>query len=215
MALTTTKFSFDRVFGVEPINHEALRAEEQAELIATARDLGFAEGLAQGEAAVHASLTAQLSATVNDIAAQLATLHATLTQTQKALVADAAHCLGALTEVLAGEAVTRFPLERVEGIVAPLFAELIETPRLVVRVAPALLDVVKERLEDVAIASGYAGRIIFLAQDDLQPGDVRVEWAHGGLDARIADACTQLRQSFTDFILTIRIDATHSGSLQQ
>jgi flagellar assembly protein FliH len=198
-SVTATKFSFDRVFGVDPVNTDALRAEQHQADVEAVRQIAYAEGYAAAEIRMQSDLLAQTADTETTITTKLEELFSALSVMQKSLVADAAQCVSALAEKIAGEALLHYPLDRIDGIVAPLLAELIDTPRLVIRVAPALLDAVKSRIDDIAIATSYSGKLIFLAEDNLLPGDVLLEWAHGGLDARIALATTQLRQSLTDF----------------
>jgi flagellar assembly protein FliH len=200
MTRTAIKYNFDRSFDDSPEEAaESLAADRAAEIDA-ARQIAFAEGFAEGEAQMRASLEADMARSQASIEAQLATLVSGLTATQRLLLTDAARSVGVLAESVAGEALLHLPVERIEGVVAPLLAELVEMPRLVIRVAPALIDAVKARLEDVAIGIGFGGKLIFFAEESLQSGDVLVEWAHGGLDARLDHTKARLKNSIRDFV---------------
>jgi flagellar biosynthesis/type III secretory pathway protein FliH len=199
MAQVATKFGFDRVFGVDPVNTDAAMADQHTTDLAAARQIAYAEGYAAAESRIQSDLLAQNADTAKNIDAKLTALFSDLATVQQSLVAEAAQCIGALAEKIAGEALLQFPLDRIEGIVAPMLAELIDTPRLVIRVCPALLDAARLQLEDLAIASSYSGKLVFIAEDSLLPGDVLMEWAHGGLDARMALATAQLRTALADF----------------
>jgi flagellar assembly protein FliH len=39
----------------------------------------------------------------------------------------------------------------------------------------------KERLEEIARARGFEGRLIVMGEADVASGDCRIEWADGGL----------------------------------
>jgi len=78
-------------------------------------------------------------------------------------------------------------LQEVEQVVGECLERLPKEPRLVVRMADGLLDTVRGRIEKTAERSGYEGRLVFLEDPDLGPGDVRVEWADGGAE-RNSDA---------------------------
>jgi flagellar assembly protein FliH len=45
-----------------------------------------------------------------------------------------------------------------------------------------LLDPMKQRVDALAEAAGYEGRIVLLVDETIPDGDVRVEWADGGAE---------------------------------
>ena len=82
---------------------------------------------------------------------------------------------------LAGELIAREPLGEVTSLVADCFAQLVSTPHLVVRINHSLYEAAHERIEALAKQSGFAGRLVILAEPDIQTGDCRIEWADGGV----------------------------------
>jgi flagellar biosynthesis/type III secretory pathway protein FliH len=200
MTLHAVKFNFDRTFDEAERSEAESHASDRAAELEAARQISYAAGFSDGEIQAQNSLNAQIALLQTSIEAQLATLVSAITATQRLLVADAALCIGTLAETVAGEALLHLPIDRIEGIVAPVLMELLETPRMVLRISPTLLDGVKERMEDVAISLGFGGKIIFLGEDSLQPGDVLIEWAHGGLDARIEQSRKNLSTAVSDFV---------------
>ena len=44
----------------------------------------------------------------------------------------------------------------------------------------------REKLDEIARARGFEGRLVVLAEPEIAPGDCRIEWADGGVvrDAR-------------------------------
>ena len=61
------------------------------------------------------------------------------------------------------------------------FRNLVKTPHVVVRIGPDLYDMAKDKLEEIARARGFEGRMMVLSEDGMAPGDCRIEWADGGV----------------------------------
>src|SRR5260370_39404621 len=60
-------------------------------------------------------------------------------------------------------------------------SQLVATPHLVVRINDALYDAARERIERLAKQSGFEGRLVILAEPEIETGDCRIEWADGGV----------------------------------
>ncbi len=183
------KFLFETSFDGEdgdPLSPEARREAEKPaygeEELARARDEGFAAGREQGMKEAAASID-------NAAARALETLAARMQELFPALKAD---CERRNAEALqAAMIVVRklFPIlnetnatAELEGLVCQCLEHLHDEPRVVIRVSDALLDPLRARLEALTARCGYEGKIVLLAEEALQPGDVRVEWADGGAE---------------------------------
>ena len=80
-----------------------------------------------------------------------------------------------------------------------MLGELQQAPHLVVRVNEALADSLSEQIRPLAEARGFQGRLIVMGEPDVAPGDVRVEWADGGIvrcQADIEDALQEIVDRF-------------------
>jgi flagellar assembly protein FliH len=80
------------------------------------------------------------------------------------------------SELMAGE-----PLAEVMALVRDCFSHLVSTPHLVVRINDSLYDDARERIERMAKQSGFEGRLVMLAEPEIDSGDCRIEWADGGV----------------------------------
>jgi flagellar assembly protein FliH len=80
------------------------------------------------------------------------------------------------SELLAGE-----PLAEVMALVRDCFSHLVSTPHLVVRINDSLYDAARERIERLAKQNGFEGRLVILAEPEIDSGDCRIEWADGGV----------------------------------
>jgi flagellar assembly protein FliH len=82
---------------------------------------------------------------------------------------------------LALEQIAVEPLTEVMALVHDCFKNLVSTPHLVVRINDQLYDEARERIEKQAKQSGFAGRLVILAEPDIENGDCKIEWADGGV----------------------------------
>ena len=87
----------------------------------------------------------------------------------------------AVARKLASELIAREPLGEVTALVADCFAQLVSTPHIVVRINDTLYDAAHAGIEALAKQSGFAGRLIILAEPGIATGDCRIEWADGGV----------------------------------
>lgn len=188
------KFTFDVSFdhlGAQSPRSLAERRFTRAELEAT-RQAGLAEGHAAGleEAATSAqSLTASsLSAIAGGIAALIAAHDATAADTQRRAAA-AMHAI--IAKLLPGLA-AKDPLGEAQAFAIKCLHEAIAEPRVVLRVAGELYELLRENIDTLASAAGYAGRIVLLSDDTIAPGDARVEWADGGAERDFAAQCAEI-----------------------
>jgi flagellar assembly protein FliH len=169
----------------------AERRFTRSEMEAT-RQAALAEGHAAGLAeAVQAadSLTADsLAKIAGSLASLFAAQEATVLDTERRAL-DAMQTI--ITKLIPGLA-AKDPLAEVEAFTTKCLHEAIDEPRVVLRVAEEIYEPLRERLDTLANAAGYSGRIVLLADDAITGGDARVEWADGGAERNLADQCTEL-----------------------
>lgn len=72
--------------------------------------------------------------------------------------------------------------EEVTRVVEEVIGHILDEPRIIVRVAAELVEPVRGRLEMVAEAQGFEGRVVVQADPRLKAGDCRVEWTDGGAE---------------------------------
>lgn len=96
----------------------------------------------------------------------------------------------ALAAKLAGRALASQPLAAIAEAAEAAFRHVRGVPHLAVRVAADLVEPVDALLKPMARERGFEGRIIVIGDDQIVPGDARLEWADGGVvrDAAAIDA---------------------------
>ncbi|MBB4286965.1 FliH/SctL family protein [Roseospira goensis] len=76
----------------------------------------------------------------------------------------------------------RVAAEELEHLVAHLLPDLMDQPRLVIRVHGALAETVRAGVRDLQTTSGYEGRIVVRPDNALGRADCRLEWGDGGVE---------------------------------
>jgi flagellar assembly protein FliH len=190
------KFNFDVSFdhlGVPSARSATERRFTRDELEATRHS-----ALAQGHAAGLAEAAKSAQALTADALAQIAEGLATLLAAQDAARIDmqrraVATVQTMVTKLFPGLA-AKDPLAEVEAFATKCLHEAIDEPRVVVRVAQEIYEPLRERLDALASAAGYAGRIVLLIDDAIAAGDARVEWADGGAERNLAGQCAEINE---------------------
>ncbi|KAA5605720.1 hypothetical protein F1188_08830 [Roseospira marina] len=70
----------------------------------------------------------------------------------------------------------------IERLVARVLPDLLDQPRLVVRVHGAIAEVVRGAVRDLQASSGYEGRVVVRPDNALGRQDCRLEWGEGGTE---------------------------------
>lgn len=175
------KFLFDTVFERQPDGRiVAPRGYREADIDA-ARAEGRAEGYALGreDALVKAEQEAgaMLSAIAGKVTATMSSL-----ETERARLSEDACVLARMVAAkLAATLLATRPTAEIEGLLGDALAQLPSAPHVVVRVNDAWLEAIRPRIDAIARAQGFAGKIIILGEAEIGDCDCRIEWADGGL----------------------------------
>ena len=182
------KFLFDVDFAGKPkqptvptitlVEHEAKLAEAEA----AGRRSGLADAKAEADR--------RLAAALERIGGRLAEATGALQAVEARLECEAVEVAVAVARKLAPALVAREPFAEVAALASGCFKELVASPHIAVRVNDALYAAAKEKLEEIARAHNFEGRLVVLAEPGIAPGDCRIEWADGGInrDSAAADA---------------------------
>lgn len=177
------KFTFDTEFaGAEDRQAASARArqkqtlttEELEALTASARN----EGENNAAARAAESLDRTIAALTISIRAALDNSHAEV----EAVRAEAAEIAMAMARKIAPAALAALPAGDVEIALRQAMHQAIGEPRITLRAAPQVVDVLEARLTDIAHEEGYEGRVMIAADPAMQGADCRIEWRGGGAE---------------------------------
>jgi flagellar assembly protein FliH len=175
----TAKYLFDEDFatGEKPTITlvEAERRRVDGESQAYRKGFAAGETKAQGEAAQRAATALALMADGLD------KLYKALAGIEMRLETEAVEVAVAVAGKLSPALIAREPFAEISALATECFQHLVKTPHVVVRVGPAIYEIAKDKLEAIAQARGFEGRLVVMAEDGLAAGDCRIEWADGGV----------------------------------
>jgi flagellar assembly protein FliH len=189
---TSRKFTFDTEFTGDE-NRQAPTARARQKQTLTTEELEVLKTLARLEGENSAS--ARLAAAVESLAVQV---RVTLDESHalvEAMRAEAAEIALAMARKIAPAALAALPAGDVEIALRQAMHQAIGEPRLTLRAAPAVVEVLEVRLADIAHEEGYEGRVMIAADPAMQGADCRIEWRGGGAERSeqtIEDALTAL-----------------------
>jgi flagellar assembly protein FliH len=176
------KFLFDMDFSAPDRTRERpATASEIAQKIASAEARAYREGFdaAQREAKAESDRRAALA--LEEIGIALKTIATRFSGIETRMETEAVDVAVAVARKLCSALVAGEPLGEITGLVSDCFSHLVSTPHLVVRINASLYESARERIERLAKQSGFAGRLVILAEPEIDTGDCRIEWADGGV----------------------------------
>ena len=193
---TARKYLFDVSFdeaAIAPPPEAAPPPEEKfsrAELEAAqqvARAEGHSAGLAEAQDAVAAKAAAALELMAKGLSVLIAAHDEAIAQTQRDAIAALRVIVAKTMPVLAAKGA----VAEIEAFVRKCLAEALDEPRVVLRVANDVYEPVRGQIETMAATTGYPGRIVLLADENLAVGDARLEWADGGAERNLAQLLSE------------------------
>ena len=175
----TAKYLFDEDFstGDRPtitlVEAERRRADAESQ----AHRNGFAAGLAQAQN----DATRQATAALGVIADAMDRLNRALAGIEARLETEAVQVAVAVAGKLAPELIAHQPLAEMAALATESFNHLVKTPHVVVHIGAEFYEAAKIKLDEIAQARGFEGRLVLLPNSAMVAGDCRIEWADGGV----------------------------------
>src|SRR4051812_24989181 len=176
------KYLFDQDFSVpDKARERAVSTAEIAEQIAAAEARGYRTGFeaAQREAKVESDRRSALA--LEEIGIAIRTIASRFSGIETRMETEAVDVAVSVARKLCSRLIASEPLAETEALVSDCFRHLVATPHLVVRINDQLYDAARERIEAMAKQNGFQGRLVILAEPEIQTGDCRIEWADGGV----------------------------------
>ncbi len=157
----------------EPTYSKAELAQARADGLTEGHATGLAEGRTETERLATQAI-GRMSERLNEIA------HSVLTH-RESVTHDATAVASAIIRKVAPELIRRGALDSIEAAISGCLPDLVEEPRIVVRVCDDVLDAIQTRIEPMVGASGFSGDVVVIADPELEASDCTVEWADGGI----------------------------------
>jgi flagellar assembly protein FliH len=177
----SAKFMFDEDFasgGEKPtitlVEHE--RRSKDTESIA------HRAGFEAGQAQARTEAAERIAKTLLRIADDMDRIHQALTGIETKLETEAVQVAVAVAAKLAPELIAHEPFTEISALATEAFRQLVATPQIAVHIGADIYDSAKEKIEDIARARGFDGRLLVQPDDKMASGDCRIEWTDGGVN---------------------------------
>jgi flagellar assembly protein FliH len=174
------KFMFDVDFS----NRGSGRAADSAEVtkrIAEAEARAYRDGVAAGRTEGANEIARAHNQALSMIGAAMQSISARYADVELRMETEAVEVALAVARKLCGELIAREPMAEILSLVEECFRHLVSTPHLVVRINDASYEQASIEIDRLAKQSGFAGKLIVMAEPDIENGDCRIEWADGGV----------------------------------
>jgi flagellar assembly protein FliH len=186
--MAAQRFTFTRAFPetadrVVPLETKepTIALGEHERLLAAAAAAAREAGYAQGRADADGDIAAHLARTMEGVAMNLELVRSDLDGIAAQASVEAITFAHLIARQLAGRLLDAAPLAQIEDAARQIFDDLRGQPHVAARVAPELADAAKEKLQKIARDRGFEGRLIVLGEPEIAMGDIRIEWADGGI----------------------------------
>jgi len=173
------KFLFDENFasGEKPtitlVEHERRRAD--------AESLAHRQGFEAGQAQARGEQNERIARALTSLAEQALQLDGKLKDIEARLENEAVQVAFSVASKLAPELIAREPFAEIEVLASECFRQIIATPQISIHVSEDIYDIASQKLEEIARARGFDGRLNVAADPALGQGNCRIEWAEGGV----------------------------------
>ncbi len=209
------KFLFDVDFaaGAEQVPTITLGEHEMklAEAETAAHRRGYAD--AQNDAAVVAGR--RIAEALERIATSLGQATTALQAIEARLESEAVEVAVAVARKLAPALIGYEPLAEIAALASGCFRELVASPHIVIRVNDGLYAEAREKLDDIARAHGFEGRLIVLGEPGVAISDCRIEWADGGINRDKAATETAIGEAVARYVSARRGSADGTRSAEE
>jgi flagellar assembly protein FliH len=176
------KFLFDTDFSAPDKKRERpATPSEIAQKIAAAEARAYRDGYETAQREARAESDRRTALALEEIAICIKGIATRFAGIETRMETEAVDVAVAVARKLCGELIAGEPLGEITRLVSDCFSHLVATPHLVVRINDRLYETARERIERLAKQSGFAGRLVILAEPEIETGDCKIEWADGGV----------------------------------
>ena len=160
-----------------------------------AREQAFEQGRQTGLQEAAQSLEQMVGMALASAAHYLQALSAAQAAETETLAREAAAVAVTIVKKLHPEFIRRYGVDEIENAVKDCLSHLDRLPKVTVKVAPALVEAVKEKAKGLASQVSFDGKLAVVGDPALNPGDCRVEWGDGGAERDQSAVWAQIDQA--------------------
>jgi flagellar assembly protein FliH len=176
------KFMFDMDFSApDRMRERPATPAEIAQKIAAAEARAYRDGFDAAQREAKAESDRRSALALEEIGINIKTIAQRFSGIETRMETEAVDVAVAVARKLCSALIAAEPLGEITGLVKDCFSHLVSTPHLVVRINDSMYEAAHERIERMAKQSGFEGRLVILAEPEIETGDCKIEWADGGV----------------------------------
>jgi flagellar assembly protein FliH len=189
------KFLFDMDFSAPDKTRERpATPAEIAQKIANAEARAYRDGFDAAKREAKAESDRRAALALEEIGIAIQAIASRFSGIEARMETEAVDVAVAVARKLCSELISGEPLSEITALVSDCFSHLVSTPHLVVRINEQLYEAARERIEKLAKRSGFEGRLVILAEPEIDTGDCKIEWADGGVVLERASIETKINE---------------------
>ena len=200
-------FLFDRDFDGRRRSEEMITMSQHLAGVSEAEQRALDTGHKEGRQEALEEQPARLAAAMEKLGVQVSLEIARSEARALAQEIGAIELALELARKIAGRAIESYPVSAVENAVQECFTEARTAPHIAVRVHESLVEDVKAHLGKLAADRGFAGKLVILGEPEIAPGDVRLEWADGGVVRERAAIDQAIEKTIHNHIASVETSA--------
>ncbi len=85
-------------------------------------------------------------------------------------------------------------MNEIRALLEKNFQFLREEPKISIRLNPSLAEPIKKHIAQIVLKEAYPGKIAVVRDENIAPGDCRIEWKNGGLERNAQDILNQTEE---------------------
>ena len=194
------KFLFDTNDFDKPAPVEQPAITYSEDQLMMAKTQAYAQGKNEAAAEARTSQETQTHQLLGQLIMQLERLIAAEDRREIENMTAATRLAMTVTHKLLPQLAEKFSLPEIERVILESLEVRKDEQRIAIMVSAQHLEVLKERLDRLAIERGFAGKLILIADDTLGASDCRVEWADGGAERMYERLFAQIEMEFAKAI---------------
>lgn len=172
-------------------------SEEELE---AARQEGYRRGHQDGMAEMAKDSENILAQALNTIAQQMTQSMQAQAQASEKMVRDGTHIAMALVQKLFPHMKHRHGVDEVEQLVEEALQRITDEPKILIQVAPALMEEVRDKVEKLSRQNGYDGHVVVRADKTMEIGDCNIQWGEGGAERNSTSLWQQIDEAVFNHI---------------
>lgn len=171
-----------------------------AEELEAAKLAAYAEGEVAGRNAAYGEHQQNIEQALQAIAGILGKIANAEERSRIAARKEATELAATIARKLAGRLIARQPQDEIEALVLRCMDDMRDEPRLVVRAAESVVQLLDQRVDQLVAQSGFGGKVVLVPDDTMAPTDCRIDWADGSAERHQAALEQEVDQAVERYV---------------